>query len=194
VHEVMARLVRLLTLPASEMSAFENPRSADWSAVEVVQRQHGSPSSSPLDWPSPSVSAWQSALVQANEAAWNALANLSRLAWPVFSPRTSPLGTRAMYSRRAEAGVAASARRRSAEAGAGLAGLEFSIIFRDSWFCDKIETPSEAGCQLGYVKLISSRPEDLRFGFARSETPSVVSLGPTNFHSTRIFFYKWLIG
>jgi len=147
VHEGMARLVRLLPLPASEMSAFENPRSADWSAVDVVQRQHGSPSSSPLDWPSPSVSAWQSALVQVKEAARNALVNLSPLAWPVDSPRASPLGTRAMYSRRAEAGVAASARRSSAEAGAGLA----CVIVRtlpDS-VCTFADEPPSSGAASG---------------------------------------------
>ena len=146
-HEGMARLVRLLPLPASEMSAFENPRSADWSAVDVVQRQHGSPSSSPLDWPSPSVSAWQSALVQVKEAARNALVNLSPLAWPVDSPRASPLGTRAMYSRRAEAGVAASARRSSAEAGAGLA----CVIVRtlpDS-VCTFADEPPSSGAASG---------------------------------------------
>ena len=59
VHEGIAREVTLEERPGIEMSSvYVGP------SPPLAHSQHGSPSSKPLDWPSPSVSASQSATVQ----------------------------------------------------------------------------------------------------------------------------------
>jgi len=58
----MVRLVMLLRSPASVMSELEKPSSPVLLAP-MTHLQHGSPSSSPLVWPSPSVSFWHKVVV-----------------------------------------------------------------------------------------------------------------------------------
>ena len=90
----MERGVRLLDWPGMEMSLVYA------GAAPSTHTQHGSPSSRPLDCPSPSVSALHSAVVHTYPAARKAKRKGDSPACPVLKPLTAPFGTFTWYCER----------------------------------------------------------------------------------------------
>jgi len=98
----IVRVVMLLRRPAMEMPAGSSPTglppctkaNMKSSFAPMAHWQQGSPSSSPFDWPSPSVSASHRAVVQASPADLKAQRKArSNPPWPVICPFAYPLGT-----------------------------------------------------------------------------------------------------